>query len=135
MVFSADGLVQFAKVFTHVFCSGLFSVLIYVGIKTFIRRKRPYDKYRFIKALVPPMDKFAFPSGHVMNNLVGALTLSLYVPWMGPWAWIVPISWGLLRVILGVHFPSDIIAGTILGFSVFELLKYVFAFFWPIFNL
>ncbi|MEO7958301.1 MAG: phosphatase PAP2 family protein, partial [Fibrobacteria bacterium] len=51
------------------------SLAIYLPIKFLMKRPRPFDNGMDIVPLVPPMDKYSFPSGHTMNNMAVALTL------------------------------------------------------------
>jgi undecaprenyl-diphosphatase len=91
------------------------SLPIYWGIKLGFRRSRPFSLARKFAPRVPPLDKYSFPSGHTMNNLAVAMTLALHIPALWPLAMAVPVSLGLLRVLYGVHFVTDILAGAFLG--------------------
>ena len=88
---------------------------LYWILKHTCRRRRPPDALvRFVPA-IKASDRFSFPSGHTM----GAFLLATLV-WVhyGDTA-LVLFAWagavGTSRVALGVHFPSDILAGAILG--------------------
>jgi undecaprenyl-diphosphatase len=50
-----------------------------------------------------------------MNNMAVAASLSIHLPWLWPFALALPLAMGLLRVLFGVHFLSDIVAGALLG--------------------
>jgi undecaprenyl-diphosphatase len=76
--------------------------------------------------LVPPLDKYSFPSGHTMNNLAVALTLALYFPRITAPALLLPVILGMLRVLFGVHYLSDIIGGSLLGVCAFWLARAIF---------
>lgn len=97
------------------------SLAIYWPVKLATRRPRPHDSGLGIRAKVPPLDKFSFPSGHTMNNLAVALTLAHYVPGLLPAAVAVPLVLGCLRVYFGVHYLSDIVGGAVLGAVSFVL--------------
>ena len=91
------------------------SLPVYWGLKLGFRRSRPNMGAKGFIPQVPPLDKYSFPSGHVMNNLAVAMTLAYHIPSLWPAAVVVPLSLGLLRVLYGVHFISDIAAGALLG--------------------
>jgi len=99
----------------------LISLCIYAPVKVLTKRRRPYDLGLEVTPLVPPLDKYSFPSGHTMNNLAVSLTLALNIPSLIVPAIALPVSFGILRVFFGVHFLSDIVAGIGLGFMAFLL--------------
>ena len=91
---------------------------LYFILKNSLKRRRPPDIVPDFQCIVCPSDKFSFPSGHTMAAFLlaglcvaqlGIIALPLYV-----WASAV----GASRVILGVHFPSDILAGAVIGSSI-----------------
>ncbi len=88
---------------------------LYTIIKKFFKRNRPPEAIPDFKAVIIPSDQFSFPSGHtsaafMMTVLLAGLFPSLYWALL-PWAACVGVS----RVMLGVHFPTDILAGACLG--------------------
>jgi undecaprenyl-diphosphatase len=102
------------------------SLAVYWPLKLFIRRPRPFDAGLGVTAKVPPLDKYSFPSGHTMNNLAVSLTLAVYLPHVLSAALTVPLVLGVLRILFGVHFLSDITAGALLGALSFLAAKYAF---------
>ncbi len=91
------------------------SIPLYWILKLSFRRTRPYRLLRWVTARVPPLDSYSFPSGHTMNNMAVATSLAFHLPWLWPLAVAVPLSLGLLRVLYGVHFLTDIAAGAMFG--------------------
>jgi undecaprenyl-diphosphatase len=94
---------------------GTLNLLLYWTLKKATRRERPYRVCDGIRAAVPAADPFSFPSGHTMHAtafavLFGAAWPSL-APALGAFALLVALS----RVVVGVHFPSDVIAGALIG--------------------
>lgn len=91
---------------------------LYWVLKNTLKRRRPPEAIPSFQAVITASDKFSFPSGHTAAAFVLA-TLGLLI--YGPAAWIL-LPWaicvGASRVVLGVHFPTDIIAGATLGSSI-----------------
>lgn len=96
------------------------------GLKYTINRTRPYVKYPFIEK-VGVEHSPSFPSGHTSAAFSTATSLSLAYP---KWYVIVPsFSWacavGYSRMHLGVHYPSDVLAGAIVASGCAILCHYV----------
>lgn len=119
-------MVQLQNTVLHGLLAIAISLCIYWPVKLLVRRSRPHESDLGVRPMVPPLDKFSFPSGHTMNNLAVALTVSLYLPHLLIPAIILPISLGLLRVLFGVHFLSDITGGAVLGTIAFFMAKAFF---------
>ncbi|MBD1387891.1 phosphatase PAP2 family protein [Neiella sp. HB171785] len=92
-----------------------FELPVYFLIKNAFKRNRPCDVMRSLPAFVKPSDQFSLPSGHTAAAFVMAAIASHFYPqfgiWMFAWAGLV----GASRVLLRVHFPTDIICGLALG--------------------
>lgn len=118
-----------AEVLAMVFPSLVASLVLYWTLKLSTKRPRPFVAISEFKALVPPLDKYSFPSGHTMNNLAIATTVLLTVPAAGAVMIALPLTWGFLRVYFGVHWLTDVIGGFILGVASFAIghLVWVFA--------
>ena len=89
---------------------------LYLFLKNSIKRARPADVLTaFIRAHIVPSDRFSLPSGHTAGAFVVATAITLYFPLFMPLAIGWAIAIGFSRILLGVHFPLDVIAGAILG--------------------
>jgi undecaprenyl-diphosphatase len=88
---------------------------LYLLLKNTIRRDRPRHRLDGIRAVIEPSDTFSFPSGHAAAAFLFALLLSAHYPGMAPLAFPIAGLIGLSRVLLGVHYPTDIAAGALLG--------------------
>ncbi len=106
---------RFKFIVGQAFLAVAISLPVYWALKLGFRRARPFALARRLSPRVPPLDKYSFPSGHTMNNLAVAMTLALHIPRLWPLALAVPLSLGLLRVLYGVHFITDIAGGAMLG--------------------
>ena len=115
------GVDSFLPILWQALVSLAMSLLIYEGVKLSTKRPRPFAANPQIKAEVPPLDKYSFPSGHTMNNLAVASTVFYCVPQYGWVMMLLPFTWGLLRVYFGVHWFSDIVCGFLLGILSFLL--------------
>lgn len=91
------------------------STLVFVCVKRAAGRPRPFETCTEVRCLLAPPDRFSFPSGHTMTAFAAWSVLSQTVPGSGrlflPTAMVI----GLSRVCLGVHYPTDVLAGALLG--------------------
>jgi membrane-associated phospholipid phosphatase len=85
-------------------------------IKIFFYQPRPYWIEPQVKAYSAE-SSFGLPSGHAQNAVVvwGGLAASFKKKWLWVLAFIFPFLIGLSRIYLGVHFPSDVLVGWLLG--------------------
>ena len=89
--------------------------LVVHGIKSLVRRRRPMglDLERPITA----PDKHAFPSGHTAQVFGMVFVAWIVSPALAVVALIVGILVGMSRMFFGLHYPSDVVAGALLGLS------------------
>lgn len=89
-------------------------------IKLWIMRPRPYTELSSLIVLATESD-MSFPSGHTSTSTAMAYILSSeYQKW---YFMLIPIIVALSRLYMGVHYPSDVLGGFILGFIVAYLLE------------
>ena len=95
--------------------TGLTCTLLYKFIKIITSRPRPNERNPTILCPVPPLDQYSFPSGHTLHAVAFstiAVTEFHALAWLlVPFTFLVALS----RVILGLHYPSDVLAGAIIG--------------------
>ncbi len=105
----------------HLAATGIMSQLLYRGLKRWTKRARPCASDALIKAWIAPLDEFSFPSGHTLHAIAFSIVAIAYFP---------PLSWLLLpfcvcvalsRVLLGLHYPSDVLAAIGIGIGLGKL--------------
>jgi undecaprenyl-diphosphatase len=104
-----------------------FANLALVVLKRKFRRPRPCDYVRHPSFDVRPLrlfaeDCFSFPSGHTMNAFAVGSVVTLSFPLLAPAVVIVAASVAASRVVLGLHFVSDVLAGAVLGLGIGTLV-------------
>lgn len=95
--------------------AAVLSILLFIGVKRFAGRRRPCEIEPHCWATLLPPDQFSFPSGHTMTAFAVALPLSLYYPNLTIGLLFCAISIAMSRILLGMHFLSDVIAGALIG--------------------
>jgi undecaprenyl-diphosphatase len=106
-----DGL----KASVHLAATGAFALLLYKLLKHWTRRPRPFASDMRIRAWIAPLDEFSFPSGHTLHAVAFTLVALAHYPML---AWLLipySASVALSRVVLGLHYPSDVAIGAALG--------------------
>ncbi len=98
--------------------AGLIGLLIYKAIKHYTVRHRPYTHNSSINLGTSPLDQYSFPSGHTLHAVSFTIIASHYIP--GIVWFLLPLTSliALSRVVLGLHYPTDVIAGFAIGSSV-----------------
>jgi undecaprenyl-diphosphatase len=88
---------------------------LYWALKNTLRRRRPADALPGFHSLITASDQFSLPSGHSSAAFLLATALTLFYggPVSALYLWATGVA--LSRVVLGVHFPGDILAGALMG--------------------
>ena len=91
------------------------SVLLFLVLKRFACRRRPCHIAPHCWATLLPPDQFSFPSGHTMTAFAVAVPLLLYYPSLTIGLLFCALSIAISRILLGMHFLSDVVAGALIG--------------------
>jgi len=89
--------------------------LVYNVAKRLLVRSRPCDSFPLAYLPVRMPDAFSFPSGHTTTAFAMAIIIGHFSALLWPGALLLATLVGLSRVALGAHYPSDVVAGMILG--------------------
>ncbi len=114
MAFVADG--RGVQCALHMLLTGMAGSLLVHWIKQRTARPRPCHGLRGVCRQARVLDRFSFPSGHALHAVAFTLIAAAYYPGLAlallPFIVLVAVS----RVVLGLHYPSDVLAGALLGF-------------------
>lgn len=99
-------------------------------VKHVIERARPCNVLPGVHLLVGCTGSFSFPSSHAVNNFAGAVFFSHFYPRFTAAFYSAAILMALSRVFCGVHYPSDILGGMIIGM----LIGWLYILLWKTIN-
>lgn len=95
--------------------TGLAGLILYRWLKHRFVRERPFIRHRGISLAAVPLDRYSFPSGHTLHAVSFTWQAVAFAPDLGlvllPLAMLIAAS----RVVLGLHYPTDVLAGAVLG--------------------
>ena len=103
------------EVSVHMALCCMLGVTSYKLIKRATHRPRPYMAHDDIVLGTAPLDQFSFPSGHTLHAVMFTIIIVSAFPVLGwvllPFTMLVACS----RVVLGLHYPTDVLLGAIIG--------------------
>jgi undecaprenyl-diphosphatase len=106
------------EVAVRMLAAGMLGLVVYKLLKARTSRPRPYKVLGDIRAGIAQLDAFSFPSGHTLHAVAFTVVAVSYFPALAwvlvPFTALVAIS----RVVLGLHYPSDVLAGAAIGAGV-----------------
>ncbi len=88
---------------------------IFVSLKKISGRKRPCQIEPHVWATLLPPDQFSFPSGHTITAFAVAISLSQFYPILYAPLLFCALSIAVSRILLGMHFLSDVLVAAVVG--------------------
>lgn len=101
--------------FTMMGAMALSFLLGNIMIKNLVARPRPFMVDASVMLLIPQPGEYSFPSGHTLNGFTAATVIFLYYKKAGVLALLFAGAIAFSRMYLFVHYPTDILAGMLLG--------------------
>lgn len=92
-------------------------IVVDLVLKPLVCRERPFSVEDF-QLLIPPPDSWSFPSGHTASAFAGATAVLIHSRRWGCVAMAYAFLVGLSRMYLCVHWPTDVLAGAVIGIFV-----------------
>jgi undecaprenyl-diphosphatase len=111
VIYGAEGLLASL----HMAGTAMVGLTLYKLIKNRAVRERPYITHSAIECASAPLDRYSFPSGHTLHAVCFTLIVASYFPEWTAALVAVALLIALSRVILGLHYPTDVAAGAVLG--------------------
>lgn len=99
-------------------------------IKQFFERPRPCNALENVHLLINCSGSYSFPSNHAVNNFAAATLFTYFYPSMKYFLFSGAFIIALSRVMCGVHYPFDILAGALIGILFAMFVIYL----WKLFN-
>ena len=111
LIYGGDGVIPAVRMAL----AGLLGLALYKLLKFWLVRERPYVTLSGIVAGTRALDRYSFPSGHTLHATSFSILAIDAFPELGwlcvPFAVLVAMS----RVVLGLHYPTDVAAGAVIG--------------------
>lgn len=95
--------------------TGLTCTLTYKLLKRWLIRERPFISFPSINCGTPPLDRYSFPSGHTLHAACFQTMLFTASPTLALVILPFTLSVAASRVVLGLHYPTDVAAGALIG--------------------
>jgi len=107
-----------ATVAAQMALTGLACLIVYKQLKHRLVRERPYIALAAIQLGAAPLDRYSFPSGHTLHAVAFTIVATAHVPPLAPVLWPFTALVAASRVVLGLHYPTDVAAGALIGAAV-----------------
>ena len=95
--------------------TGAVGLALYKLLKRKLVRERPCVALVGIECVMPPLDRYSFPSGHTLHAVLFTSLAMAHLPVLGLILMPLAILIALSRVVLGLHYPTDVLVGAGIG--------------------
>ncbi|AVM42756.1 phosphatase PAP2 family protein [Fastidiosipila sanguinis] len=96
-------------------------------LKTSLKRVRPYEKHKEVRLLIKTQKDTSFPSGHAASSIACATVVMITAGGsIGILCLVLALLMAFSRIYVGVHYPLDVIVGSLLGFIIAALTCLIF---------
>lgn len=99
----------------HMIFVGVVCTATYSMVKRGTVRRRPYQAMPAVAAGTHALDAFSFPSGHTLHAVAFTLVAGSHYPGLAQLLLAFTLLTAVSRVVLGLHYPSDVLAGAAIG--------------------
>lgn len=114
-----------SKIALYLVALGAVNLVFYKALKQRIARPRPFVGCPGIRACARSLDEYSFPSGHTMHAVAFSIVLVFHYPVLAIPLWSFTALVALSRVVLGLHYPSDVAIGAAIGALTAGFMVYI----------
>lgn len=112
---------RFWQNFIFFIIAGMVGGIVIQLLKFVIGRPRPLAALNEVRVLLTPLRENSFPSGHTQAIFTAAVFFIKEIKKYRAVFWGIAVAVGLSRIYVGVHYPSDVLIGALVGILVTEL--------------
>jgi len=109
------------KAALHMGLTALITLLVYKSVKGVTQRPRPGAVYEAIMQGTVALDEYSFPSGHTMHAVAFSVIAVSWFPALLPLLLGFTVLIAISRVVLGLHYPTDVVLGALFGMLISQL--------------
>jgi len=111
LLYGAEGL----RVAAIMLATGAVGLALYKFLKRTFVRERPFIRHAGISLAGAPLDRYSFPSGHTLHAVAFTWMAVAAFPALGIVLLPLALAIAASRVVLGLHYPTDVLVGALLG--------------------